>query len=148
MGTSCTGITKNPSAARVQRLASPRGARHDHRMARKSAPARKPRSAQVERRAEPAQPAASGYAGWKARALAVLREQHGIAAPMVREKDWRNAYVSGASPDEAAETIARLAVYRPTRVRCGPDVAGRCLRHAHRRDPAQDRHEGSDQDHA
>jgi len=52
-------------------------------MARKPAPARKPRSAQVERGAEPA---ASGYAGWKARALAILSEQHGIAAPMVRSR--------------------------------------------------------------
>jgi hypothetical protein len=57
------------------------------------------------------------YATWKARAAAMLERQ---AAAMMRERDWRQPYVRGKAPEDAArqaETLylnTRPAVRAPT----------------------------------
>ena len=57
--------------------------------------------------AKPAPAAAGGYASWKKAARAILKEQHGIDAPTVRERDWRIAFITGAPPDAGAEIAWR-----------------------------------------
>ena len=54
------------------------------------------------------------YAGWKERALAELAWRHGIDARQIPEGIWRNAYVRGESPAQAAD---RAQVYDRTVVR-------------------------------
>ena len=56
---------------------------------------------------KPAPAAALDYAGWKAAARAILKEQHGVSAPTIRERDWRNVYITGAPPGAGAEMAYR-----------------------------------------
>ena len=44
---------------------------------------------------------------WKAEAVKALAELHERAAVAMRERDWRNLYVRGFSPGEAAAHAAR-----------------------------------------
>jgi len=64
------------------------------------------RSTKARPKAKPA-PAALDYSGWKRAARAILKEQHGMAAPIIREKDWRVWYITGVPPDAGAEMAAR-----------------------------------------
>jgi len=47
------------------------------------------------------------YAAWKKAARQILKQQHGIEAPTVRERDWRNVFITGAPPDAGAEMAYR-----------------------------------------
>jgi hypothetical protein len=46
----------------------------------------------------------SSYAEWRKRAAALL-ERQGIS-PVTRERDWRNLFISGATPERAPELAA------------------------------------------
>lgn len=50
---------------------------------------------------------ARDYDAWKKAGRAILKEQHGIDAPTVRECDWRTWYIGGLPPDAAAEAAYR-----------------------------------------
>jgi hypothetical protein len=58
-------------------------------------------------RRQPAPAAHVSFPTWKADAVKALRELHERAAVAMRERDWRNLYVRGLSPDEAASHAAR-----------------------------------------
>jgi hypothetical protein len=54
------------------------------------------------------------YRSWKAHAAALL-ERQGISAGVARERDWRQLYINGATPEKAVEHV-QVAYYnsRPT----------------------------------
>ena len=47
------------------------------------------------------------YSAWKQKARKILQDKHGVTAPMIRERVWRDAYVTGAPPDAGAEIAWR-----------------------------------------
>jgi len=52
-------------------------------------------------------PPASTYAEWKASAAAEL-QRRGVSAVVMREKEWHTLYISGKTPEEAAEHAQRF----------------------------------------
>jgi hypothetical protein len=48
------------------------------------------------------------YPEWKRQALADLADKHGIASPTIREREWRDLFIRGASPATAAEHAQRF----------------------------------------
>jgi putative SOS response-associated peptidase YedK len=66
-------------------------------------------------KAKPAADEPPSFTVWKAEAVKALQQLHERAAVMMRERDWRNLYVRGLSPDEAASHAARdyAATHRP-----------------------------------
>jgi hypothetical protein len=50
----------------------------------------------------PSEPA--DYRRWKAHAAALL-ERQGLLAGVIRERDWRQLYIGGATPEQAVEQV-------------------------------------------
>jgi hypothetical protein len=60
------------------------------------------------RRPSAAATAPADFATREARALAILCDKHQIAGTLMRHREWRNLFIRGASPEDAAEHVQRL----------------------------------------
>jgi hypothetical protein len=60
----------------------------------------------TKRSGQPAEPASTppDYRAWKARAAAML-ERQGISVGVMRERDWRQLFIKGATPEQAVEQV-------------------------------------------
>jgi hypothetical protein len=86
----------------------------------------------------PAPSESANYRAWKARAAALL-ERQGLPLGVMRERDWRQLYIRGKAPEDAAQEAETLywrhgrpgavaAVGRvvpfPASRRCGSEMKG------------------------
>jgi hypothetical protein len=52
--------------------------------------------------------APADFATWQARSMAILRDKHEITGTLMRHREWRNLFIRGTTPEDAAEHAQRL----------------------------------------